>query len=136
VLSLSSSLSLPFWFEALPTYLPTSLHPAAMRFLPRLLHTGAAATILVIMYCLWMQHDGLEHRLHEAWHGTAHRVVVFGDDWSDTGRYRVPVATASVERDQSRGAVWTETLCEEVRYGGMALHCIALSAEMRREREC
>jgi hypothetical protein len=110
-----------------------------MRFLPRLLHTGAAATILVIMYCLWMQHDGLEHRLHEAWHGTAHRVVVFGDDWSDTGRYRVPAATASVERDQSRGAVWTETLCEEVRSGGSAVHCIALhclgvSGEME-ERE-
>lgn len=87
-----------------------------MRFLPRLLHTGAAASILIFLYLVWDQHDHLGHNIHEAWEGTAHRVVVFGDDWSDTGKYRVsPPPKADVPaRDPDRGDMWTETLCREV----------------------
>jgi hypothetical protein len=87
-----------------------------MRLLPRLLHAVAAATILIVLYLVWLQHDHLGHNIHEAWGGTAHRVVVFGDDWSDTGKYRVspPSKTEALTRDPDRGEVWTETLCKEV----------------------
>ncbi|KAJ4365410.1 slightly ste11-like protein [Ascochyta clinopodiicola] len=87
-----------------------------MRFLPRLLHAVAAAVILIVLYFVWLQHDHLGHNIHEAWGGTAHRVVVFGDDWSDTGKYRVspPSGSEAVVRDSSRGEIWTETLCKEL----------------------
>ncbi|KAF1929265.1 uncharacterized protein M421DRAFT_100396 [Didymella exigua CBS 183.55] len=87
-----------------------------MRFLPRLLHAGAAAAILIVLYFVWLQHDHLGHNIHEAWEGTAHRIVVFGDDWSDTGKYRVspPSKAQAVIRDSDRGDVWTETLCKEL----------------------
>jgi hypothetical protein len=87
-----------------------------MRFLPRLLHAGAAAAILIILYLVWLQHDHLGHSIHEAWDGQAHRIVIFGDDWSDTGKYRVspPSKAQAVTRDPDRGDVWTETLCKEV----------------------
>ncbi|KAJ8114114.1 hypothetical protein OPT61_g3921 [Boeremia exigua] len=90
-----------------------------MRFLPRLLHAGAAAAILIFLYVVWLQHDHLGHNIHEAWGGTAHRVVVFGDDWSDTGKYRVsPPSKASMPaRDADRGDMWTETLCKELACG-------------------
>ncbi|KAF2994056.1 hypothetical protein E8E13_001725 [Curvularia kusanoi] len=87
-----------------------------MRFLPRLLHTGAGATILLFLYLIWLQHDHLGHSIHEAWEGSAHRVVNFGDDWSDTGRYRVspPPKVNAVTRDPARGDIWTEVLCKEL----------------------
>ncbi|KAF3048272.1 hypothetical protein E8E12_011583 [Didymella heteroderae] len=87
-----------------------------MRFLPRLLHAGAAAATLIVLYLVWLQHDHLGHSIHEAWDGQAHRIVVFGDDWSDTGKYRVspPSKAQAVTRDPDRGDVWTETLCKEL----------------------
>jgi hypothetical protein len=52
-----------------------------------------------------------------AWHSSGYRIVVFGDDWSDTGSYRVstdPVLLFESVRDSDRGEVWIETLCKEV----------------------
>lgn len=87
-----------------------------MRFLPRLLHTAAAVIILIFLYVVYLQSDHLEHSIHEAWDGTAHRIVVFGDDWSDTGKYRVspPSRGNAPARDPDRGDMWTETLCKEL----------------------
>lgn len=87
-----------------------------MRFLPRLLHTGGAAVILIFLYLVWLQHDHLGHSIHEAWEGSAHRIVNFGDDWSDTGKYRVspPPKVKAVTRDPDRGDIWIEALCREV----------------------
>jgi hypothetical protein len=87
-----------------------------MRFLSKL-HGCAAAVILVITYFFYEQrHSGFGASVQQAWHGTAHRVTVFGDDWSDTGDHRVsPISAMSgVTQDPDRGVTWAETLCKEV----------------------
>lgn len=93
-------------------------HPsrATMRSLSKL-HGCAAAVILVIVYFLYEQHHlGSGASMQQAWHGTAHRITVFGDDWSDTGDYRLsPIPVISdATRDPDRGVTWAETLCKEV----------------------
>ena len=81
------------------------------------LYGCAAAVFLVVLYFFYQQRSmGFESTMHSASQGTAHRVVVFGDDWSDTGYYRVspPPPLSIAARDPDRGELWTETLCKEV----------------------
>ena len=86
-----------------------------MRFFSRL-HVCAALAILMILYFTWVHSADFEDTVHTVWRGSAHRIVVFGNDWSDTGSYRVssPVLSAVVARDADRGDLWVETLCKEV----------------------
>jgi hypothetical protein len=52
---------------------------------------------------------GFESAMHKYSISTTLRIVVFGDDWSDTGSYRtVPPPYAA------RGDLWAETLCNRV----------------------
>jgi hypothetical protein len=87
-----------------------------MRSLSRL-HACAAAVLVIIVYFLYQQPSiGFESTIPTAWQRSAHRLVVFGDDWSDTGTYRAlppPYLKAPV-RDPARGELWAETLCNEV----------------------
>jgi hypothetical protein len=91
-----------------------------MRFVSRL-HVCAAASILMILYFTWVHSSYFENTVQDTvqtvWRGTAHRVVVFGNDWSNTGSYRVSSSAPSVivARDADRGDLWVETICEEVR---------------------
>ncbi|KAF2689064.1 hypothetical protein K458DRAFT_383729 [Lentithecium fluviatile CBS 122367] len=85
-----------------------------MRFLTRL-HACVAAAFVLVLYFSWLRpslriHDNIQR----VWKGTAHRVVVFGDDWSDTGKYRVaaPPKATTLDRDPSRGDIWVEALCK------------------------
>jgi hypothetical protein len=50
------------------------------------------------------------------WHESTHRIVVFGDDWSDTRSNRVSTHLQLLDavRDPNEGELWTETLCKEV----------------------
>lgn len=76
-----------------------------------------AATILMILYFGWVHHVAyFEHQAQAIWQSNAHRIVVFGNDWSDTRSYRVssPPQSAIAPRDADRGEVWVETLCKEV----------------------
>lgn len=85
-----------------------------MRFLPRL-HACVAATLVVVLYIHWRRPSlRIQDSIQSVWKGTAHRVVVFGDDWSDIGHYRAvpPPASTVRERDPFRGLLWTEALCE------------------------
>ncbi|KAI4712220.1 hypothetical protein J4E89_002486 [Alternaria sp. Ai002NY15] len=86
-----------------------------MRFFSRL-HLCAALAILMILYFTWVHSANFEDTVHTVWRGNAHRIVVFGNDWSDTGSYRVssPVLSAVVARDADRGDLWVETLCKEL----------------------
>jgi hypothetical protein len=86
-----------------------------MRFVSRL-HVCAAASILLILYFSWTHRSAYESTVQAVWRGDAHRIVVFGNDWSDTGSYRVspPALSKIVPRDADRGEIWVETLCEEV----------------------
>ncbi|KAJ5063292.1 hypothetical protein J3E72DRAFT_33238 [Bipolaris maydis] len=86
-----------------------------MRFVSRL-HVCAALAIFTILYITWINPAGFE-TVHTVWRGSAHRIVVFGNDWSDTGSYRVSssVLSAIVARDADRGDLWVETLCKELK---------------------
>ncbi|KAH7090301.1 hypothetical protein FB567DRAFT_558582 [Paraphoma chrysanthemicola] len=87
-----------------------------MRSLSRL-HGCAAAVILIILFFFWDEHSlSFGSTVHSPWRGTAHNLVVFGDDWSDTGNYRVspPPPLSAEARDPDRGEIWTETLCKEL----------------------
>lgn len=87
-----------------------------MRFFTRL-HACVATTLALILYFGWLRPlEITQDSIQRVWKGTAHRVVVFGDDWSDTGDYRVapPPKQTTRDRDPSQGALWVEALCEEV----------------------
>ncbi|EUC31712.1 hypothetical protein COCCADRAFT_38231 [Bipolaris zeicola 26-R-13] len=86
-----------------------------MRFVSRL-HVCAALAIFTILYITWMNSAGFEETVHTVWRESAHRIVVFGNDWSDTGSYRVssPALSAIAARDADRGDLWVETLCKEL----------------------
>ena len=91
-----------------------------MRFISRL-HVCAAASICMILYFTWVHStyfgETVQNTVQTVWRGNAHRVVVFGNDWSDTGSYWVSSSVPSgfVARDADRGDLWVETLCKEVR---------------------
>jgi hypothetical protein len=87
-----------------------------MRFVSRL-HVCAAAIICIITYFTWFHSAYFKDTVQTVWRGNAHRVVVFGNDWSDTGTYRVSSSVPSglIARDADRGDLWVETLCKEVR---------------------
>jgi hypothetical protein len=90
-----------------------------MRYLSRL-HGCAAAIILIILYFFYQERSaGFGSSVHSAWYDTTHRIVVFGDDWSDTGNYRVspPLPLIVAAQDPDQGELWTETLCKEVNQG-------------------
>ncbi|CAO2651063.1 Nn.00g093600.m01.CDS01 [Neocucurbitaria sp. VM-36] len=87
-----------------------------MRLLSRL-HVCAGATILFILYFVWLQRSTyINNSIQTIWRAKTQRIVVFGDDWSDTGNYRVspPPQSLKATRDPDRGDVWVETLCKEL----------------------
>lgn len=57
----------------------------------------------------------IAYNIYSAWRGPTYRIVVFGDDWSDTGSYRIspPPLLSNTVRDPDRGTTWTEVLCKE-----------------------
>ncbi|KAH7116737.1 hypothetical protein B0J11DRAFT_99673 [Dendryphion nanum] len=88
-----------------------------MRTLTRL-HTCIAATIIVILYLTWFRPSlQLQENIQKVWRGNSLRVVVFGDDWSDVGEYRVspPPSSLARDRDPDRGEMWTEALCKKLK---------------------
>ncbi|ORY06240.1 hypothetical protein BCR34DRAFT_590673 [Clohesyomyces aquaticus] len=87
-----------------------------MRFITRL-HAVVSVAIVGILCLGWiLPSSRLPIRIQKAWKGTSHRLVVFGDDWSDTGEYRVsPPPKSTIEKkDPDRGDIWTQVLCREV----------------------
>ncbi|PVI07254.1 hypothetical protein DM02DRAFT_513127 [Periconia macrospinosa] len=91
-----------------------------MRFITRL-YTCFAATVIFVLYFNWIRpsayiQDSIQDNINRVWKQHAHRLVVFGDDWSDTGVYRVasPPSGTTRDRDPHQGKLWTETLCKEL----------------------
>ncbi|KAF2639419.1 hypothetical protein P280DRAFT_61248 [Massarina eburnea CBS 473.64] len=86
-----------------------------MRFLNRL-HACFIATVLFVLYFWLRPNDYMQDNIQRVWNGRAHRVVVFGDDWSDTGSYRVaaPPRALARDRDPLQGERWVEGLCEDL----------------------
>ncbi|KAF2200507.1 hypothetical protein GQ43DRAFT_70969 [Delitschia confertaspora ATCC 74209] len=80
------------------------------------------------LYFGWkLDPSDMQTRIRNAWAGSSHRLVVFGDDWSDTGEYRVspPPKEYSKARDPGQGELWTEVLCKEL--GCDSIHNFARS---------
>lgn len=87
-----------------------------MRFVSRL-HLCAVATILMVLYFTCIHPSVyIESSVQAIWRSNARRIVVFGNDWSDTKKYRVssPPRSERAPRDADSGEVWVETLCREV----------------------
>ncbi|KAF2116912.1 hypothetical protein BDV96DRAFT_598743 [Lophiotrema nucula] len=87
-----------------------------MRFLTRL-HALAAVTVISILYFSLVRPSlHIQTRIQKVWQGSPRRLVVFGDDWSDTCTYRVspPPKSTIRHRDPDQGELWTEALCEEL----------------------
>jgi hypothetical protein len=93
-----------------------TLFQANMRYSHRLL--ALVVVQIVFLYFGWrMLRSNIYAGIDKAWTRPQHRVVVFGDSWSDTGEYRVspPAKPYRRARDQDHGEVWTEVLCKNVR---------------------
>lgn len=76
----------------------------------------AAAVSLLIIYFLFQQPSaGISFSIHSSPRKDMRRIVIFGDDWSDTGTYQVTrhILSSAGPRDPDRGEQWTETLCKE-----------------------
>ncbi|KAK7189095.1 hypothetical protein DPSP01_010321 [Paraphaeosphaeria sporulosa] len=88
-----------------------------MRFITRL-HVCAAAALVTILYFSWRRPSTayLKDNLQRVWKNSPRRVVVFGDDWSDTGEYRMfpPPKGSTRDRNAAQGDIWVETLCKEL----------------------
>ncbi|KAF2446725.1 hypothetical protein P171DRAFT_238164 [Karstenula rhodostoma CBS 690.94] len=88
-----------------------------MRFITRL-HVCAAVTLVTILYFNWRRPSTayLKDNLQRAWKNSARRIVVFGDEWSDTGNYRMspPPKGSTRDRIAAQGDIWVETLCKEL----------------------
>lgn len=58
----------------------------------------------------------IKTRVQKAWKGSVHQLVVFGDDWSDIGEYRIspPESSSIPTKDSDQGELWTEVLCNEL----------------------
>ncbi|CAI6265913.1 unnamed protein product [Periconia digitata] len=88
-----------------------------MRFISRL-YACFVATVIFVLYFNWVRPSAyIQDNIQRVWNRHAHRVVVFGDDWSDTGAYRVspPPKGTTRDRDPHQGKLWTQTLCNELK---------------------
>ncbi|KAF2464943.1 uncharacterized protein BDR25DRAFT_296139 [Lindgomyces ingoldianus] len=87
-----------------------------MRFLTRL-HVVIVVAITGVLYLTWMLPSShISTRIQKVWEGSSHRLVVFGDDWSDNSEYRIspPPKSTTQNRDPDRGEIWTEVVCREL----------------------
>ncbi|OCL06147.1 hypothetical protein AOQ84DRAFT_399180 [Glonium stellatum] len=87
-----------------------------MRFLTRV-HVLSALGICSILYFGWILPSlHITTRINKVWSGSSHQLVVFGDDWSDIGEYRIspPDEASAPIRDADQGGLWTEVLCKEL----------------------
>ncbi|KAF2017393.1 hypothetical protein BU24DRAFT_149714 [Aaosphaeria arxii CBS 175.79] len=88
-----------------------------------------AISIILFLFCNWLRPmSHIPAGIQDAWkEGNTYRLVVFGDDWSDIGKYRVspPPLSTIRDRDPDRGDMWTEALCRELNCG--AIHNYARS---------
>jgi hypothetical protein len=85
------------------------------------MHGCAATVILIILYFFYQERAlGFGRSMPSGVrHDTTHRIVVFGNDWSDTRSNRVSTDLQLLDaaRDPAHYGLWTESLCKEVRLG-------------------
>ena len=81
--------------------------------------TGIVGVCLCSIIYLIYYHPASSVRteLKNAWSEAPRRLIVFGDSWSDNGKYPIdpPPKHMLPNRDQAQGQVWTEWLCTAVR---------------------
>ena len=72
-----------------------------------------------ILYLAYMLPSfGVKNEFQNAWSKSPRRLIVFGDSWSDNGEYPIdpPSKDLLPLRDDAQGKVWTEWLCQAVRF--------------------
>lgn len=77
-------------------------------------HGAVAVCICSILYLAWyLPSVNVRHELKSAWSDAPRRLIVFGDSWSDNGRYPVdsPPKKLLPVKEDAQGPVWTEWLC-------------------------
>lgn len=86
-----------------------------MRFLSRL-QACLGAAVVFILYFSFSNSSYIDHHITTLWTKDSHRIVVFGNDWSDIGKYQShpPPLSLRPARDPDRGDIWVETLCQEL----------------------
>ena len=73
-----------------------------------------AVCICSILYLAWyLPTLSVKTELTNAWSEAPRRLIVFGDSWSDDGKYPIdpPPRTLRPLRSEAQGQVWTEWLC-------------------------
>ncbi|KAF2708240.1 hypothetical protein K504DRAFT_382306 [Pleomassaria siparia CBS 279.74] len=93
-----------------------------MRVITKIHACIAATTIFILYFSYTRASPHIQDRINKVWKPTtalssslgSHRLVVFGDDWSDNGVYRFspPPKSTTRNRDPDRGDMWTEALCK------------------------
>ncbi|KAF2760516.1 hypothetical protein EJ05DRAFT_498480 [Pseudovirgaria hyperparasitica] len=83
----------------------------------RRLHIVVACAFFFILYLGWVWPSlEVKTRLQKVFSGSARRIVVFGDDWSDIGTS--PIAAPRPEsvliREPASGKIWTESLSKKL----------------------
>lgn len=84
-----------------------------IKLLPRS-HGAIAVCICSILYLAWyLPSVNVKHELESAWSDAPRRLIVFGDSWSDNGKYPIdmPPRRLVPVRDEAQGPVWIEWLC-------------------------
>lgn len=83
-----------------------------------------AVCVCSILYLAWyLPSINVRHGWKSAWSAAPRRLIVFGDSWSDNGKYPIdsPQKRLLPVKEEVQGLVWTEWLCLAVgddRLGG------------------
>lgn len=91
--------------------------------------TGVVGICLCSIIYLTYYHppSTVKTELKNAWSEAPRRLIVFGDSWSDNGKYPIdpPPKIMVPSRDQTQGQVWTEWLC----LAASAFRCACMGLE-------
>ena len=76
----------------------------------------SVGSILYLAYTL--PSFNVKVQIKNAWTTSPRRLIVFGDSWSDNGDYPIdpPSGKFFPSREPAQGKVWTEWLCQAVRF--------------------
>ncbi|KAL8839792.1 MAG: hypothetical protein Q9170_001603 [Blastenia crenularia] len=88
-------------------------------------HGALVVCFCSILYLAWyLPSVNLRHELTSAWSDAPRRLIVFGDSWSDNGKYPIDLPPKNLLpiKEEIQGPVWTEWLCLAAMVDGSVLN--------------